>query len=216
MTAETNPVRSVTVTDLTARPPRSLRCRLGEARALEAAGVEAIVASGCEAGGHRPAFLKPAESNLIGTFALVPQVADRVKIPVIAAGGITDARGIAAAKALGAAGAQIGTAFLACEESGAHPVHRDILFSERAHRTLLSRGFTGRLARFVRNAHLERYERGELTLLPYPWHGWFAGGIKQAAAEREDIEHMSLYAGLGAPLVKFRRAVDLLDALASA
>jgi nitronate monooxygenase len=186
-----------------------------EARALEAAGVDAILASGCEAGGHRPAFLKPPESGLIGTFALVPQIVDCVKVPVLAAGGIADARGVSAAKALGAAGVQIGTAFLACEESGAPRLHRDVLFSERARHTLLSRGFTGRLARFARNTYLERYERGELTPLPYPLHSWLAGFIKSAAVERGDIEHMSLYAGQGAPLLKFRQSAALLDALAS-
>lgn len=186
-----------------------------EARALEAAGVDMILATGCEAGGHRPSFLKPSESCLIGTFALVPQIVDCVKVPVIAAGGIADARGVSAARALGATGVQLGTAFLACEESGAPSLHRDALFSDRARHTLLSRGFTGRLARFARNAYLERYEQGELTALPYPLHGWFAGFIKQAAVERRDIEHMSLYAGQGAPLLKYRRSAALLDALAS-
>ena len=95
-----------------------------EAVALQAAGVDAIVASGFEAGGHRGSFLRRAEDSLIGTMSLVPQVVDAVKVPVIAAGGIADARGVIAALALGAEGVQIGTAFLASEESGANPVHR--------------------------------------------------------------------------------------------
>src|SRR5712671_2288090 len=90
-----------------------------EAAALQEAGVDAIVASGFEAGGHRGSFLRSAEDSLTGTLSLVPQITDMVNVPVIAAGGIADARGVIAALALGAEGVQIGTAFLACEESGA-------------------------------------------------------------------------------------------------
>jgi len=91
---------------------------LAEALALEQGGVDMIVASGFEAGGHRPSFLEPAEASLHGTLALVPQAASAVRVPVIAAGGIADARGVAAALHLGAQAVQVGTAFLACEESG--------------------------------------------------------------------------------------------------
>src|SRR5262249_42503896 len=98
-----------------------------EAIALEEARVDVVAASGFEAGGHRGSFLRPAEESLIGTFALVPQVVDAVKLPVIAAGGIADARGIVAAFALGASGVQMGTAFLSCEESGASPSYRQAL-----------------------------------------------------------------------------------------
>ena len=98
-----------------------------EVRAIDAAGVDAIVATGAEAGGHRPSFLRSAEASLMGTVALVPQAADAVRTPIVAAGGIADGRGIAAALALGAAAVQIGTAFLACDESNAHPAHRAAL-----------------------------------------------------------------------------------------
>ena len=89
--------------------------------------MDVIAASGFEAGGHRGSFLLASEDSLTGTFSLVPQVADRVSVPVVAAGGIADARGIVAAFVLGAEGVQIGTAFLACEESGASPQHREAL-----------------------------------------------------------------------------------------
>jgi NAD(P)H-dependent flavin oxidoreductase YrpB (nitropropane dioxygenase family) len=112
-----------------------------EAIALEAAGVDAIVASGFEAGGHRGSFLRSAEESLMGTFSLVPQVADIVGVPVIAAGGIGDARGVVAAMALGADAVQIGTAFLACEESGASRLHREALRGEKARYTGLTRVF---------------------------------------------------------------------------
>ena len=103
-----------------------------EAKLLEDAGVDMIVASGFEAGGHRISFLREPEECLTGTMALIPQVADAVKVPVIAAGGIADGRGIAAALKLGAAAVQVGTAFLACEESNASPLHRAKLFSADA------------------------------------------------------------------------------------
>jgi nitronate monooxygenase len=112
-----------------------------EAVALEKADADVIVASGFEAGGHRGSFLDAAEDSLTGTFSLVPQVADRVSVPIVAAGGITDARGIVAALALGAEGVQMGTAFLAWEESGAKPLHRQALLSGKA-KTALTRGFT--------------------------------------------------------------------------
>ena len=105
---------------------------VNEATALEQAGVDVIAASGFEAGGHRGSFLQSSEDSLTGTMALVPQAVDAVKLPVVAAGGIGDARGIIAAFALGAEGVQMGTAFLACEESGANALHRNALLSGQA------------------------------------------------------------------------------------
>src|SRR3984957_6107442 len=126
-----------------------------EALALEQAGVNLVVASGFEAGGHRGSFLRSSEDSLTGTISLVPQTVDAVRIPVIAAGGIADARGIAAAFALGAEGVQMGTVFLACEESVAHPLHREAILSGKAGHTSLTRGFTGRLARGIHNKLLQ-------------------------------------------------------------
>ena len=123
-----------------------------EAAALQDAGVNAIAASGFEAGGHRGSFLRSAEDSLTGTFSLVPQIVDIVDVPVIAAGGIADARGVIAALALGAEAVQMGTVFLACEESGASRLHREALLGEAAGHTALTRGFTGRLARGIRTA----------------------------------------------------------------
>src|SRR5262249_46572200 len=111
--------------------------------ALQEAGVDAIVASGFEAGGHRGSFLRAAEHSLTGTFSLVPQVVDAVDVPVIAAGGIADARGVVAAMVLGAEAVQMGTAFLACEESGASRLHREALLNRRAGQTGLTKAFTG-------------------------------------------------------------------------
>ena len=122
-----------------------------EAVALDEAGVDIIVASGAEAGGHRGAFLAPAEDSLVGTLPLVRIAVEEVRAPVIAAGGIADARGIAAALALGAEGVQIGTAFLATDESGATAEHKAALLGRGARHTTLTRAFSGRLARGIPN-----------------------------------------------------------------
>src|SRR5580704_8284795 len=139
-----------------------------EGAALQEAGVDAIVASGFEAGGHRGSFLRAAEDSLTGTFSLVPRICDIVNVPVIAAGGIADARGVVAAVALGAEGVQMGTVFLACEESGASLVHRKALLGKHAGHTALTRGFTGRLARGIHNRLLEDLNRKGNEMLPYP------------------------------------------------
>ena len=122
-----------------------------EARWLEAHGVDAIIAQGLEAGGHRGIFLSEDLSTQVGTFALLPQVVRQVKLPVIAAGGIADAKGVAAAMALGAAGVQIGTAYLLCPEATTSAVHRAALKSEAARHTALTNVFTGRPARGIVN-----------------------------------------------------------------
>jgi len=184
-----------------------------EAIALEQAGVDMIVATGFEAGGHRVSFLRSAEESLTGTFSLIPQVADAVRIPVIAAGGIADARGIAAALALGAQGVQIGTAFLACEESNADPTHRSQLFSPDARYTGLTRVFSGRLARGIRNRLMDELEPHAAQIPQYPVQGWFAGMLKAAAAGQERYDLMSLWCGQAAPLLTHRDARSLMKAL---
>jgi nitronate monooxygenase len=122
-----------------------------EARWLEARGVDAIIAQGFEAGGHRGLFLSEDLTTQVGTLALVPQIVNSVKTPVIAAGGIADAKGVAAALALGAAGVQVGTAYLLCPEATTSAVHRAALKSEAARHTALTNLFTGRPARGIVN-----------------------------------------------------------------
>ena len=122
-----------------------------EARWLEAFGVDAIIAQGVEAGGHRGMFLSDDITEQMGTFALLPQVVAAVSLPVIAAGGIADANGVAAAMALGASGVQVGTAYLCCPEATTSAVHRAALQSDAAHHTALTRVFTGRPARGIVN-----------------------------------------------------------------
>lgn len=184
-----------------------------EAKLLDEAGVDAIVATGFEAGGHRVSFLMEPEDCLTGTLALIPQVVDAVKAPVIAAGGMADGRGIAAALKLGAAAAQVGTAFLACEESNAAPLHRDKLFSADARRTTLTRAFTGRLARSVHNGFIDAMRGREAGFAPYPVHAWLSAKLRPAALAAGRTDLISLWSGQGAPLLKHRKARDLFASL---
>ncbi len=184
-----------------------------EAAVLEEAGAQMIVATGFEAGGHRVSFLRPAENSLTGTFALIPQVVDRVKIPVIAAGGIADGRGIVAALTLGAQAVQIGTAFLACEESGTSDLHRGKLFADEAKDTALTRVFSGRLARGIRNRLVEELTPDEHLIPPYPIQSWLTGKFKQAAIEQGRADLISLWAGQAAPLLRYQKAKELLTSL---
>ena len=184
-----------------------------EAIALEQAGVDVIAASGFEAGGHRGFFLQPSEESLTGTMALVPQVVDAVKLPVVAAGGIGDARGILAAFALGAEGVQMGTAFLACEESGASALHRNALLSGQATETALTRGFTGRLARGIKNRLLDDLNQKDVEILPYPLQRALVRHLTIPAEKAGRSELLPLWAGQSANLARCRGVRALLDAL---
>ncbi len=184
-----------------------------EAIVLEQAGVDVIAASGFEAGGHRGSFLRPAEESLTGTFSLVPQVADAVSVPVVAAGGIADARGIVAAFALGAEGVQIGTAFLACEDSGASVHHRNALLGGNARRTGLTRGFTGRLARGIHNQLLEELNRPGVEILPYPLQRALVRNLSLPAEKAAKPELLPLWAGQSANLSRQNDAKTLLQTL---
>ena len=186
-----------------------------EAVELEKANVDVIVASGFEAGGHRGSFLRASEDSLTGTFALVPQVADRVSVPLVAAGGIADARGVAAALVLGAQGVQIGTAFLACEESGANPHHRAALLGGGAGTTALTRGLTGRLARGVKNQLLDTVNAAGVEILPYPLQRHLVRNVSTLAEKAGRPDLMTMWAGQGANLARHKRAADLLDTLVS-
>ncbi|HVY05530.1 MAG TPA: nitronate monooxygenase [Burkholderiales bacterium] len=135
-----------------------------EAKWLEAQGADVVIAQGLEAGGHRGIFLTDDLTTQVGTFALLPQVVSAVKIPVIAAGGIADAKGVAAAMKLGAAGAQVGTAYLLCPEATITAVHRQALKSEAARHTTLTNLFTGRPARGIVNRVMR--ELGPISKLP--------------------------------------------------
>lgn len=185
---------------------------IAEAQALDAGGVDGIVASGFEAGGHRPSFLARAEDSLMGTFVLLPLIADRVRAAVIAAGGIADGRGVRAALTLGAQAAQVGTAFLACDESGASDVHRARLFSDAAQSTTLTRAFSGRLARGLRNRWTDDMSARSDTP-PFPLQSWFTGQMRQAAIAQGRDDLVSLWSGQIAPNLRHRSARDLMQSL---
>ena len=148
------------------------------------------------------AFLAKPEAGLVGTFSLVPQVVDAVDVPVIAAGGIADRRGVRAAFALGASAVQVGTAFLAARESAASPAHRDAIRGSSAEGTVLTRAMSGRLSRGVPNRAVQAIEAGE-EIAPFPAQNWLTGQFRAEAARRNLGELQSLWVGQSAPLVKF-------------
>ncbi len=185
-----------------------------EAIELEKAGVDGIVATGFEAGGHRVSFLRRAEDSLSGTFSLIPQVADNVKIPVIAAGGIADSRGIKAALALGADAVQMGTAFLATSQSNASHDHKDKLFSADAKYTSLTKIFTGRLSRGIRNRLIEELKNYESSMAPYPLQGKFMAFLKAyPPTANSNPDFKSYWAGQSTPLLRHKDAKVLIETL---
>ncbi len=168
-----------------------------EALALEQAGVDAIVAQGSEAGGHRGTFLGEAEGGMIGIVAMVPQMVDAAGIPVVAAGGIMDGRGLVAALALGAAGVQMGTAFLTCAESGANPAYRAALLAGMDDATAITRTFSGKPARGIRNRFMSEMEPYERSVPPYPVQNALTRDIRAEAARQGKSDFLSLWAGQG-------------------
>ena len=183
-----------------------------EAVALDEAGIDVIVASGAEAGGHRGAFLAPAEDSLVGTLPLVRIAVQEVQAPVIAAGGIADARGIVAALALGAEGVQIGTAFLATDESGATAEHKDALLGDGARQTMLTRAFSGRLARGIPNELVERLT-ADKAIEPYPYQSYLLKPVLEAARAQRRTDVVAMWSGQAAPLLEHRSAAALYAGL---
>jgi len=186
---------------------------LAEARAWEELGADIICAQGAEAGGHRGTFVGSFEESLIGTMALVPQVTAAVKVPVVAAGGIMDGRGIAAAMRLGAAGAQMGTAFLSCPESGIHPEYKRVLTSPAATRTVVTRAFSGRPARGIVNRYLELLHPHQDEMPPYPIMNAMTSELRAASAKADRTDYLSLWAGQGSPLSRALPAAELVRRL---
>jgi nitronate monooxygenase len=184
-----------------------------EARALDGAGVDAIVAQGAEAGGHRGSFDPSSTQGEIGTLALVPQIVDAVSVPVIAAGGIADGRGIAAALTLGAQAAQIGTAFLACPEAELDPLYRRTLLEPRAAHTRVTRLYSGRPARAIVNRFMDELRAEEASTLEFPLQRAFSAQLAQAATAQGNPEFSPMWAGQSARLARVMPAADLLRKL---
>ncbi|MEV4689341.1 NAD(P)H-dependent flavin oxidoreductase [Microbacterium sp. LWH3-1.2] len=185
---------------------------VAEAVALDAAGVDAVVATGAEAGGHRVSFLRPAEQSLVGTFALVPQVVDAVEVPVIAAGGIADRRGVAAAFALGASGVQVGSAFLRTRQSAATEAHRRAIADASDTGTVLTRAMSGRLARGIPNRAMREIETTGI-IAPFPAQNWLTGQFRAEAGRRGDGDLVSLWAGQAAGLAPSDDAAEVFGEL---
>ena len=185
---------------------------VAEAKALEFAGVDGIIAQGAEAGAHRGTFLAPVDQSLIGTLALVPQIVDATPLPVFAAGGIGDGRAVAAVLALGASAAVLGTSFLLAAECGTASAYREALESERALNTALTRVFSGRVARGIRNRPMTEILDPE-EIAPYPFQNAMTRDIRAAAAEQGRAEFLSLWAGQAAIFAKAKPAADIVAEL---
>lgn len=186
---------------------------LDEAIFLDNAGVDMIIASGFEAGGHRPSFLTDAESSVTGTFVLLQLMRKKIKTPIIAAGGIADGKGIAAALTLGASAAQIGTAFLATDESNALPIHKKMLFSDAAKYTTLSRAYTGRLGRGLTSRVSKEMTGKEFGYLPFPLQTTFIAPLRKAAIEQQKWDMILFWSGQISPILKHTKAAALMNAL---
>jgi nitronate monooxygenase len=188
---------------------------LAEARWLEAHGVDAIIAQGLEAGGHRGIFLSEDLSTQVGTFALLPQIVQEVKLPVIAAGGIADAKGVAAAMALGAAGVQVGTAYLLCPEATTSPVHRAALKSEAARHTALTNLFTGRPARAIVNRIMKELGPISPATPAFPLAAAAIAPLRAKAESQGSGDFSPLWSGQNASGCEEVPAADLMRKLAA-
>ena len=186
---------------------------LAEAQILEESGIEAIVAQGSEAGGHRGTFLGKAEDALIELFSLVPQLADKIKIPIIAAGGIMNGKEIVAAIDLGASGVQMGTAFLSCFEADIPHIYKQILLTQRRDNTVLTRAFSGKLARGIRNKFIACMNNKKINILDYPVHNALTNPMRKKAKEENNMDFMSMWAGQSAELCRNISASELINTL---
>ncbi|HZV01941.1 MAG TPA: nitronate monooxygenase family protein [Planctomycetota bacterium] len=173
---------------------------VAEARFLEDGGCDAVIAQGAEAGGHRGMFLATDVSGQVGTLALVPQVVDAVRVPVIATGGIADARGVAAAFALGAAGVQVGTAYLRCPEATTSALHRAALATAREDETRIANVYTGRPARGLVNRFMRELGPLHEEVPAFPTAASALAPLRAKAEARGSSDFSTLWAGQAAPL----------------
>ena len=181
-----------------------------EAILVEKNGMDAVVAQGSEAGGHRGTFACDSKKGLVGTMALIPQMVDAVNIPVISAGGIMDERGVIASLALGATGVQMGTAFLTAKESGTNPVHREALLNSTEASTVTTKVFSGKLARGIDNRFIQEMESSEIELPAYPIQHVITQPLRKEAGAKKQADFMSLWSGQGGRLSRDESATDIM------
>lgn len=182
-----------------------------EAEYIEAGGADLVVATGNAAGGHRAAFLEPNAKSFLETSELLPQVVEKLGIPVIAAGGITTSNDIRKMFALGASGVQLGTVFLATEESGAPLHHKKRLFSETGYTTALTKVFTGRYGRVIQSKFVDDHTKTEVA--PYPLQSSFLAPLRKKHIERGSMDLMAYWAGQPTSKLKFTKASELFFSL---
>jgi nitronate monooxygenase len=184
---------------------------VGEARQLASAGVDAIIAQGSEAGGHRGTFAAPPAHAEIGTMALVPQIVDAVSVPVIAAGGIMDGRGIAAALMLGAGGVQMGTAFVPCPETAVNPAYVQKLLEAAPGDAVLTDVVSGRPARLLRNRLVDLLEQNHSHRLAFPEQLSMTRNLRKVASSIGNAGFLPMWAGQGVTLTRAMPAAELVD-----
>ncbi|HVM79891.1 MAG TPA: nitronate monooxygenase [Stellaceae bacterium] len=183
---------------------------VAEARLLEEAGVDGIVAQGAEAAAHRGTFAGAFETSMVPTLELVRGISSAVALPVAASGGLMDGRDIAAALCAGAAAAALGTAFLACPESGASASYKDAILSARADTTVITRAFSGRPARGLANRFIATLAGKEAAILPYPLQNALTRAMRAEAAKRGTSGFLSLWAGTGVARARALPAGELV------
>ncbi|HSU15940.1 NAD(P)H-dependent flavin oxidoreductase [Longimicrobium sp.] len=186
---------------------------LAEARLLAEAGADAVIAQGAEAGAHRGTFAAPFEAAMVPTLELVAGIAREVRIPIVAAGGVMDGRDVAAALAAGASAAALGTAFLVTPESAASEAYRRALLDARDDTTVITRAFSGRPARGLRNEWIDRVAANEGAILPYPLQNALTRPMRTAAGQKGEPGFLSLWAGTGVPRARPMPAADLVRTL---
>lgn len=186
---------------------------LAEARLLEEQGVDIIAAQGSEAGGHRGTFVGKPKDSLFNTAALTKTLIYHIKTPILAAGGIMDAEGVISMLGAGATGVQMGTAFIACSESGAHPAFKKFLLKSEFDETILTNVFSGKLARGIKNTFMTRMQVHEQDILHYPMQNALTTPMRRAAAQQNNIQFMSMWAGQHAYLSTGMSAGEFIQAI---